>query len=198
MNVFSKRLLFCSLTIISTLIFISCSTENTLTNNLDENLVIQKTIQNDVNRYTTTFRDNFSDLSDKIGENYIQYKYSELSNKNKEIQGLTFPIIDKNEVIGRYVGLTDESNVIYIDFENYKESITIYDVNNPSKFITVNTVYDSKTDTYTISPNKSWCEASCTLGAIAIAASDGPAPFMDYLAVAYLISCMQDCHTQQQ
>jgi len=38
-----------------------------------------------------------------------------------------------------------------------------------------------------------WCKVSCTVGAMAIAASDGPSPLMDILAIAYQVSCLAAC-----
>ncbi len=59
------------------------------------------------------------------------------------------------------------------------------------------TIYDPKTDSYLIANSSNatngWCEVACTLGAMAIAASDGPVPIMDALAIAYGIACLADC-----
>ena len=44
-----------------------------------------------------------------------------------------------------------------------------------------------------VSGNGFWCKASWTIGAMAIAASDGPSPLMDVLAIAYQVACLADC-----
>lgn len=165
---------------------VGCSNDNTEVGNLEvESLSFE----------FSHFKENFPQHFQKIESSKIQYgQSSSIQGKGNE-DGATFPIVDGDNVIGRYLGLSDQSTAIYFDFENYEESISVYDVNNPDFQRTYYAEYDAKTNSYIYNDlgNKGWCEVSCTLGAMAIAASDGPAPFMDYLAVAYGIACLADC-----
>jgi len=63
-------------------------------------------------------------------------------------------------------------------------------------------VLDESTNTY--NPDKNfqaknfqvedfWCGVNCTVVAMVIAASDGPAPLMDILAISYQVSCLAQC-----
>lgn len=156
-----------------------------------------ESIQNLDEQNLSAFKSSFPSLIEKAEFNYTQnVSVPNKMNKKEEIEGTTFPVMNEQEVIGRYLGLNDESAAIYIDFSDYQNQITIYDVNNPTKFEVVETVFDSKTNSYLPVQKYSkntWCKASCYIGSMAIAASDGPAPFMDVLAVSYGITCIAAC-----
>jgi hypothetical protein len=158
-------------------------------------------------------------LDDKFKEDYevfkasfpayaekISYEHVQIVDVSKQFKStasqvvVTFPVMQDNEVIGRYYGTEDETVAYYIDFSNYKNSITIYDVNDPELFQTINMIYDPESGLYV--PEYSdfkvtWCEVSCLIGAVAIASSDGPSPLMDILAVSYEISCILACKQAQ-
>lgn len=116
--------------------------------------------------------------------------------------GFTVPVIIDDNVTGRYVGLNDESAGIYIDFTDFKNEITVYDANEPTNFQVYSMVFNPENSTYEPSTLKSstgaLCGTLCALGAIAIASSDGPAPFMDALAVTYAVACLAECVAKEQ
>ncbi len=169
--------------ILVTLVIISCQSNN------DEDLL---------NSEFSVFKKNFPELAPKISYSNVQKIINNYSAKSENfMDGITFPIMDNNEVIGRYMGTSDENISVYIDFSDYKNIITIYDATNPSKFQSVKMVLDHSTNTYKPDPKLQakdfWCNMTCTIGAIAIASSDGPAPLMDALAVSFVIACLADC-----
>lgn len=108
---------------------------------------------------------------------------------------VAFPIIENELVIGRYIGLADESIALYIDFSVYTNKITVYDVNDSSQFQDFQMIYNSETGNYeVVNTNRGfWCSVNCTVVALVIAASDGPSPLMDILAIAYQVSCLAQC-----
>jgi hypothetical protein len=168
-------------------IFVSCNSEK-------EDIAI-----NSIDNEIVTFKSNFPHLSNKISTANIQ-KVGEVEKNSKSsqasISGITFPIIENEEVIGRYIGLSDESSAIYIDFSDYTNKVTVYNVIDPSVFETFQMIYNPENGNYEPSyfgEKGFWCGASCTIGAIAIAASDGPSPLMDFLAISFQIACLADC-----
>jgi len=184
-----KNFKFLALLILSvSLLTISCQSE-------DDNLSEQS-----VPSEFTTFKTAFPELITKISYENVQKtnfnKNGAAKSKNRA-DGVTFPIMDNNKVVGRYIGLSDESTSLYIDFSNYENKIVIYNVNDPSEFETLNTVYNSDTDKYEVDlsayRSRFWCGVRCTVAALAIAAADGPSPLMDILAVAYQVSCLAEC-----
>lgn len=144
------------------------------------------------------FKTNFPNLSSKISFNDIQKVVINSDNtKTTSNMGVTFPVIDNKTVIGRYIGLSDETKGVYFDLSNYTNQITAYDVHNPSNYLVIQMTYNPDNDKYEPSLNnlKSyWCEISCCLGAMAIAASDGPSPLMDILAATYCATCIAECN----
>lgn len=162
--------------------------------NINENEEIQ-------NKEFLKFKKNFPELSSKISyeniqQNNVDKRY--ISKSTQNIDAVTFPIMNNNKVIGRYLGDKSGNNAIYIDFNDFKNKIVIYDVNDPTKFQVLNMLYDESSNSY--KPDLKyqakasfWCKAACTVGAIAIASSDGPAPLMDILAYTYAVACLLDC-----
>jgi hypothetical protein len=144
------------------------------------------------------FKTNFPNLSSKIGLNNIQKVDIDIvTTKETSTKGVTFPVIDNNIVIGRYIGLSDESKGIYFDLSDYTKKIIAYDANNPSVHLVINMIYNPTNGNYepSLSSMKSyWCEIGCCLGAMAIAASDGPSPLMDILAASYCAACILECN----
>lgn len=135
----------------------------------------------------------------------LEFLQGTIETKSSEVSpslGISVPVIINNEVVGRYVGLVDQSAAIYIDFTNFKNEIIVYDVINPSRFQIFKMKYDAERDVYEPfvlkSTNDALCGALCALGAIAIAASDGPAPFMDALAITYAATCLAACVANEQ
>jgi hypothetical protein len=180
-NILTILLLFISISILD-----SCKNEN------DE--IIDTTL----NYELSVFKKNFPCEYKNIGIENIQQVIANKSNgDNSNINGITFPVIEEGKVIGRYIGLIDQTSCLFIDFSDYTHQVTIIDVNDPSKQQVLDMIYDSKDGTYRPNFLKNgcgfWCSAACALGAIAIAASDGPAPFMDALAITYSIACLAAC-----
>ncbi|MCV6631028.1 MAG: hypothetical protein OIF50_14340 [Flavobacteriaceae bacterium] len=109
---------------------------------------------------------------------------------------LTFPTIKNGMVIGRYIEYSDEE-ALYFDLSNYKKEVIVYNVFNKNEFQIIPTTLDLKTKSYKLDSSLArggfWCKAACYIGAAAIAASDGPAPLMDALAVSYGITCIAAC-----
>lgn len=146
---------------------------------------------------------------------YFSYEYEKVSFDNLQtinsnstkssdvssVDGITFPVMVDNKVIGRYIGLSDQSSAIYIDLSDYTNTITIYNVNDPNIFEEFEMVYNAEENIYEPITLKSatgfWCGVACGLGTVAIAASDGPAPMMDVLAASYAIACMAQCLEQE-
>jgi hypothetical protein len=168
-------------------LFNSCETENSDT--------MEQTTESEFLNFKTAF----PDLESKINYTYIQ-KTSSNSNASPKgnLEGVTFPVTNNEEVIGRYIGTADEISAIYIDFSDYKNKITVYDVNDPSKSENFIMILDEATNIYSPEINSDsgkgfWCDAQCTIAAIAIAASDGPSPLMDILAISFQITCLAAC-----
>jgi len=146
------------------------------------------------------FKNNFPHLSSMFNVDYIQTADLDLGtykSSQTTIKGVTFPIIEDNKVIGRYIGISDESKGVYLDYSDYTNKIVAYDANNPSFNKTFRMVYNQDNQNYepVLNGTKSyWCEITCCLGALAISAGDGPAPVMDIIALAFFTSCMIDCN----
>ena len=143
--------------------------------------------------FQMNFPNEYKNLKLEYLQNTIETKSSEISPS----LGISIPVIINNEVVGRYVGLVNQSAAIYIDFTDYKNEIIVYDVIDPTRFQVFKMKYDAERDVYEPivlkSTNDALCGALCALGAIAIAASDGPAPFMDALAITYAATCLAAC-----
>jgi hypothetical protein len=161
----------------------------------DSNLIEQS------NKFNN-FKTSFPSLASKINYDNVQKTNNGYAAKSENIvNGVTFPVMIDNKVIGRYMGTTDESTAIYIDFSDYKNKITFYDVNNIEEPETFRMVLDSSTNTYTpildYQSKGGWryalCAAGCTAVSITIALVDGPAPLMDVLAIAYQLDCTVRC-----
>ena len=144
------------------------------------------------------FEKNFKNESQNLNYNYIQKskKVKLKTNSDSSIDFTTIPIIENQVVTGRFFEYSD-GDAFYIDFSDYTKKIIIYDLANPSEFEIVEMIYNKDSNSYVpnyLGSNKTFmCKVACTIGAMAIAASDGPSPIMDILAVAYQISCVADC-----
>ena len=193
MNNFKIKLPVIITLFFSIILFNSCETEN--------NDILEQSVDNEFAK----FKSAFPDLSSKISLKNIQKVNiaSALSKSiNSDIEGVTFPLIDNDFVIGRYIGLVDESIGMYIDFSDYTNKITFHDVNGIESPQVFEMVLDLSTNTY--KPvieldyqNRGWrywvCAGGCTAVSVAISLVDGPAPLMDILAIAYQLDCVLSC-----
>lgn len=111
----------------------------------------------------------------------------------------TIPVITNGQVTGRI--FSNSGSIQYHDFTNYTKEIGVSNVtkNQPVTSTMFSTIYDSERNAYIVDATdvelRGWCEAACYLGVAAIAASDGPGPVMDALALAYGIACIADCNS---
>lgn len=192
MKHFKIKLTIISALFLSITLFNSCETE--------KNDLVEQSVDNEFAK----FKSAFLDLSSKISSKNIQKVNiaSALSKStSSDVEGVTFPIIDNDFVIGRYIGIGDESIGLYIDFSDYTNKITFYDVNNIEEPETFQMVLDIATNTYKpvldYQAKSGWrywlCSAGCAAGATAISLVDGPAPLMDVLALAWGADCILDC-----
>ncbi len=142
------------------------------------------------------FRTNFPTLYKNLDTRFIQNAKGDRVTSLSELSRIvyfTLPAVKKGEVVGRL--FSHNGNVQYLDLKNYKKVIDVSIVSGGglSTFSAV-TKLDTRKNVYTVNvQNRGWCEVSCAIGTIAIAASDGPSPLMDILAVAYAVSCLNDC-----
>jgi hypothetical protein len=145
------------------------------------------------------FEKNFNTEFSQLNYGFIQdTKSIEFPNKSEDqISFSTIPVVNGDDVVGRFFEYSD-GDAYYVDFSNYTKEIVIYNVLDPSDYEVVGMVYDPSSNSYV--PNYSgsnktfMCKVACTLGAMAIAASDGPVPLMDVLAVAYQVACVASCN----
>tara|TARA_R110000868_G_C10938104_1_gene766845 strand:- start:2380 stop:2922 length:543 start_codon:yes stop_codon:yes gene_type:complete len=177
MRISIAKIVFCSI------LFINFSCNN------DNPLVIE---ENDMSNAMLSFKNNFPS------------EYVNLSIENKQVikngsnnlSAIFIPVIDKGIVIGRFFEHSD-GEAYYYDLSDYKNQVVTYDVINPKSMQIIGMKLDLNSQSYkpdfSTSKGSFWCKASCTLGAMAIAASDGPVPVMDVLAVAYATACLIDC-----
>lgn len=177
-----------SLLVVFLAVGFSCSIDEEIRNAQNSNLEFSK------------FLSEFPEFADNIDKSSIQR--TELKNQENTIQaknqieGVTFPIIENGEIVGRYLGLNNESVALYFDFTDYKNQVVIYDANDSTRFEIVKIDHDSKSNRYSFEDKYSkggWCAISCGLGTLAIILSDGPAPVMDLLALAFEAACLADC-----
>lgn len=188
MKHFKIKLTAISVLFLSIILFSSCEKG-------DNNLIEQS------NEFTK-FKSAFPNLASKISYDNVQKtKDNSAAKSGNTVDGLTFPIINNNEVIGRYLGTSSQKTAIYIDFSDYKNKITVYDVNKIEEPKIFQMALDTSTNTYnpvlnnqTKSGWRYWlCAAACTAGAVAISLVDGPAPLMDVLALTYQLNCVLSC-----
>jgi hypothetical protein len=138
---------------------------------------------------------------------FIDEKGKLLFTSKKENNYLTIPAIKNGKVIGRFIGFKEDG--IYIDLKNYHREIVGINVSNLDSRLTAKTFFDEKNQNYfpVFDSNSesqringcgnqlgyNLCLATCAISAIAIAASDGPSPFMDIVAVSYTATCILNC-----
>lgn len=150
--------------------------------------------ENDLSAAMLTFKSNFPSEYQSL---FIQNKQI-LESENKSIVATSIPVIVNGVVKGRFFEYSDGES-FYYDLSNYKKQVTIYNTFYSKSFQSVGMKLDLKTQAYipdlTTACGSFWCKASCTLGAMAIAASDGPVSLMDALAFAYGIACLVDCES---
>jgi len=136
---------------------------------------------------------NFNSISEFI--DYSKIQTFNAQSKNNEEALITVPIIKDENVIGRFYGINNGTEGFYVDFSNYTKEITVYDANNPLIREVIKMELNDEGMYVPILNNKTifYCRLSCTIGTMAISASDGPLPLLDILAVAYFASCMAGC-----
>jgi len=94
--------------------------------------------------FQMNFPNEYKNLKLEYLQNTIETKSSEISPS----LGISVPVIINNEVVGRYVGLVNQSAAIYIDFTDYKNEIIVYDVIDPTRFQVFKMKYDAERDVY--------------------------------------------------
>ena len=117
-----------------------------------------------------------------------------IKDANNALLATSSPVISNNQVRGRLFQYAD-GITLYYDLSRYSEFVTTFDVFDKSSQ-TYAMKFDAKSQSYQpdfTTAGSFWCKAACTLGAMAIAASDGPAPLMDALAITYGAACLADC-----
>ncbi len=155
------------------------------------------------------FKTSFPDLADKISYKNIQSNIPTKgeNSDNKQANLLTFPIMEQNKVIGRYAGTKDERSAFYVDLSNYKNKVTLYNVNNLEDKVTYKMIFDETTNTYKpmniqtkggrdggMPWRYSLCVGACGVEAVAIASVDGPLPIMDVGALVWFGNCTTGCY----
>lgn len=116
----------------------------------------------------------------------------------KDLNFFTIPAIVNDNVVGRLLYYNGE--IQYVDYTNFKNEVSIitFSKDKLKSSVMLPTIYNSVNDTYEVSlyQNKAsgfLCGVGCTLATMAIIASDGPAPLMDIIALAYYSVCMAEC-----
>lgn len=175
------------LSLFAILLIVSCS---------QDSIVKKSSQQEKVIPVFSTFNENFPYLAKNIDYNYLQkVGDSKKSSGASNPEAFAAPVIKDGVVLGRYVGLANGKNAMYIDYSDYKNSITIYDVNNPENYKTLPTRLNEETGVYEViqSTKGFCCGAACGFGTVAIMATDGSLPFMDIIAVGFANSCLANC-----
>ncbi len=187
MKNFKKIVSVCTLALVMLVSF------NVNAQDLKENTIILKSISS-----LNNFKEQYPKEYNLLNTEYIQNDEGiiESSNELKGLNYFTIPTMIDNNVVGRLLYYNGETQ--YIDFSNYKNEVIIHIITKDKikSSVTIPMVYNSKNDVYEISgyQNRGWlCGVGCTLATMAIIASDGPAPLMDIIAVAYYAVCMADC-----
>lgn len=185
-----KNLSKIALVIALNLIFFACNTDEDV-NLSEEQLILQeyrpdllKSIDLSSKRISTT--DNGDIYSHRIISNNEKYLF-------KDYNGDYSIVTILNDKI-QYENLTSKNRIVEnktINFTisyNPKEGIKMVDFSNIEIFdISLNGSLSRKMDTC---ESDFWLDmALCTAGAVGIAASDGPLPFADALAVSYMTAC---------
>lgn len=162
-----KKLIFGFLAIVMTtgVFFISCSKEETIETE-------KANTQNKIISFKRT----------KINENTEIFVIKEMKTSELDFQKHLDGLIYTIDMTSKTVIITKENevgsivcNLIKINDTNYRFSII-----------------NESTNLRTALPR--WiCVAKCALQGAVIAASDGPAPFMDLAPIMYTIACAKDC-----
>lgn len=185
------------------LIFLVCSCNS---DNEDNNFDSQEASSDNISPLA---RVTFDDVNDVFKQNisygevksvrfeFSDYFFTEVLNSN----GIVIGYVDENE--GKY-GVSDISSSYihrYVDLKNQKEYI--FDLNHSQTYNTIVPDFELFTNNQvnvmvTSGDNRCMgnfmlCSATASLAAIAIAASDGPLPFMDALAVSTFITANGLC-----
>ncbi|MCK5730796.1 MAG: hypothetical protein KAH68_06960 [Draconibacterium sp.] len=182
---------FLTLLILST-VFNSCNKEDDF---------IQKPL---LTKSLKTFKNAFPTEFNLL--NWNSYKENiNLSKVDNKIPDITFNLIESIDGNSYYVEF--EGKGFYILYSKINKEINIFKVNDPSKYvimpydeITLVPDLNSELQMITLKSNLeenywrySLCIAGCTGVAVAIAATDGPAPLMDIVAIAFQIDCSLGC-----
>lgn len=183
---------FILITVVASLIVLSCQTES----DFNEKPLLTESLKTFQKEFSKEF--NLIDWNSKTNYN--------LSDSNKDIPNIDFTMIKINESDSYYVEFEEKG--FYVNVSNSNKKIDIYKVNDSNKFVTIpykknELLPDLNSNSIFLYVNdnlhaKSWwrytlCVTACTGVALAIAGTDGPAPFMDILAVAYQIQCGLEC-----
>lgn len=132
-----------------------------------------------------------------INVNFIQNSKGNVIKSIEELSKITYftaPIIENSKVVGRIV--FTKGDLVYLDYQNYKKNINtvLFKKNKTVVKLSLKTLLSKNKYKVNISQSKiNWCAIQCTIAAVAIAASDGPSPLMDILAISFQISCLASC-----
>lgn len=198
MNIKQSLSLFFSISILFS--FNSCSDEQFEEANFNQNTL-------------DIFAKNFPDQYEKLDySSFREGKVDNIENEKGEVIHIgiyykSIDIVDKGVLLGSIVEIDGQSHYV----EKKSKTMIYNNLENLTKKIKFDLVQKDKNSNYQIpdfdslqssyiyakSDCNSWsnyvCAAGCTIASIAIAASDGPSPFMDILAVAYQGTCLAGC-----
>lgn len=181
-----------------TSIFISCKKNNSITGEtqLTEGLSIFK----------TKFNNEFNSIS------WDTKRIINPSLMNDEVPNINFTLIDINLNGYNAYYVEFDGKGFFVDYSKHNKGIKVFDVVNSDEYCIIPFAegkasipdFNSEYSLYqkTFNPNESnlksgwryWlCAGGCGAVSLAIAASDGPAPFMDILAVVFFADCTLDC-----
>lgn len=172
-------------------------------------------------QFKTNFSNDFEKLDFSKTQLYAVSPNGTVEPTTKENANFqTIPVIENGKVVGRFIEINE--NGIFVDYRNYKSNIKAFNVRKPDENIVAVTKLDMAKGIYVpefhfpapsqrqstnnlrtgsvsdVGPCKdptgfNLCNAGCALSALAIAASDGPLPAMDILAVSYMATCTAGC-----
>ena len=133
-------------------------------------------------------------LGDKVVNSEYQVEAQDIIVKGDVVGSLAFTndgdfgVLDVRNTDTEYKYFDSKTNFMFLFTSKYN--------NGAKRFIPdfENTVYyEVRKDPNPCQTQLTLCTATCTLAAIAVAASDGPAPFMDVIAIAGWTTCNGGC-----
>jgi len=187
-----KQILKLTLGILLSISLFSCSSDETI-----DNSKLDLSKLKSLNEFEQQFPTEYSKLETGNMQDREGYIIKSLEKFNSQ-DYFTMPILENNIVVGRI--FSNKGDVQYLDLKNYKKEITISYFSKEKNNLTATfpMIYDKKIEAYIVdnsySQKISWCEWSCYLGVAAMAISDGPAPIMDIIAIAYGVTCIEGCN----